>query len=114
MQSLEKDGELKAALHSKLEAFDKLYASHVQEGGPFLLGSTLSLAEIAVFPFLERFSASLGFYRRYDMFEGGRYPALHAALQAARARPAFASTTASPQYFIEAYKSYAVAPYPSA
>ena len=41
------------------------------------------------------------------MYAGGRIPLLHAALDAARARPAFARTTAPAAYYVEAYRSYA-------
>lgn len=106
-QHPEKDAELQHALTAKLEALDRLYAERQQPGGPFLLGPALSLAEIAMLPFLERFHSVLRHYRGYELFPPGRHPALAAAFHAARARPAFARTTAPPEYFIAAYRGYA-------
>jgi glutathione S-transferase len=91
-----------------LVAYDKLFYQNQHHPGPFFLGNTLSLVEIAIIPFLERFEALLGHYRGYNLFEGGRLPALKEALAAVRVRPAFAKTTATKDYFIAAYAGYAV------
>ncbi len=107
LQDPAKDVELGNTLISRLTAFDALYASNKSADGPFFLGDKLSLVEIAIIPFLERFSIVLQHYRSHNLFEGGRLPALHAALTAAHARPAFKKTTANADYFIAAYAQYA-------
>eukprot|EP00696_Hemimastix_kukwesjijk_P012655 gnl/Hemi2/25901_TR8707_c0_g1_i1.p2 gnl/Hemi2/25901_TR8707_c0_g1~~gnl/Hemi2/25901_TR8707_c0_g1_i1.p2 ORF type:complete len:267 (-),score=127.29 gnl/Hemi2/25901_TR8707_c0_g1_i1:135-884(-) len=102
-----KDEALKDKLLAELGWFEGLYTELKQAGGPFFRGAELSMAEISFMPFLERFSCVLPHYRGLDLFEGGRFPNLHAALTAVRARPAFQKTTAAAEYFINAYTSYA-------
>jgi len=106
-QDQSKSSEIASKVTSKLEEFDQLYAKHKETEGPFLFGQALSMCEISVIPFLERFETVFKHYRNYDMFADGKLPTLHAALEAARGRPAFAETTGTPDYFVAAYKGYA-------
>lgn len=103
----DKYNELAEALHTKLQAFEDLYKKSQTGKGPYFLGEQLSLAEIAIIPFLERFEHTLAFYRSINLFENGRYPTINAAVQAARARPAFRKTTAPKEYYVVAYRGYA-------
>lgn len=106
----EKAQELANTLNDKLQAFDELYQKSQQGGGPYLLGKEPSLAEIAIFPFLERFETVLQNYRNISLFANGKFPAIAAALTAVRARPAFQKTTAPKDFFIQAYQGYAGGP----
>jgi len=101
-----KDETLLGNVQTKLAALDQLYAHSQQKGGPYLFGSSLSLAEIAIAPFLERSSIALKEFRGYDVFADGRLPALHAMITAVRERPAFQHTTGTQDYFLTAFKGY--------
>jgi glutathione S-transferase len=71
---LQLDGEKFAAVRSALVDLNKkcVAASPV---GPYFLGETFSLADVAVVPFLARFKVLLAFYRDYDFL-----PAVRACL----------------------------------
>ena len=106
-QVAEKDAELKQNLKDKLEALDKLWGEKKIGSGPYLLGDNLSLAEIAIFPFIERFVHTLAHYRNFKIFSDCSLPNLSAAFAAAKERPAFQKTTAEGAFFVQAYKGYA-------
>eukprot|EP01095_Lingulamoeba_sp_RSL-Kostka_P000585 TRINITY_DN10852_c0_g1_i2.p1 TRINITY_DN10852_c0_g1~~TRINITY_DN10852_c0_g1_i2.p1 ORF type:complete len:230 (-),score=83.04 TRINITY_DN10852_c0_g1_i2:180-869(-) len=73
--------------------------------GPYLFGDRITIADIAIIPFLERFSITLPHYRSFDPLSvDDRVAAL---LNAARELEAFKSSTESPEYYIEGYKGYA-------
>ncbi len=61
-------------------------------------------ADIAVLPFLERFSVLLPHYRGYDPLAVDER--LRAWLNAARQRPAFQETTLPAEDFIKGYGGY--------
>ena len=54
------------------EAMEKALRSR---GGPFLLGSALSTADVVFVPYVERMSASLAYYKGYLLRQ--RHPAIH-------------------------------------
>lgn len=82
----------------------RLEAIQGADGGPYWLGPEVSLADIAMFPFFERF-AVFDHYRTLEMPPSCRR--LAAWLDAMYARPAVAATTHDLEYFIPRYASYA-------
>lgn len=73
--------------------------------GPFFLGETFSLADIALVPFLDRFRYTLAAYcNGYDLFASA--PRTKALLDAAFLRPSVFQTSQSAAFYIDAYKSY--------
>jgi glutathione S-transferase len=81
-----------------------LSASLQRHGGPFLLGTHLTLADVMVYPFLYRFSVAKKF-SGYDIGAvlGGRIGEWLAALEA---RPAFRTTSADSRLLLEAFTAH--------
>jgi glutathione S-transferase len=77
-------------------------------GGPFFLGEQLSYADIAIVPFLDRFEATLGYYRGYELLarDDPSLARMRALLDAAREREAFKATSQEPDFYIKSYKGY--------
>jgi len=107
-QDLDKLDEVAQAATAKLEAFAKLWGTKKEPGGPYFLGNELSLADIAVVPFLERFQFTLLHYREFEMLpqSSEHLAPLRALLAAARTRNAFQITTQTPEFFVAAYSNY--------
>jgi len=59
--------------------------------GPYLLGSTFSLADVKLAPFMERAAASMPYFRALPIRTGGRWPALERWFEAMESRPAYAA-----------------------
>jgi glutathione S-transferase len=105
-QTAEKDARFATALYSKLaECVDILFTDTATDG-PYFLGSQLSLADIALVPFLDRFEATLPFYRGVELlpvgYGGGVLLPLQRLLEACRTRPAFLQASQSNQFYIDA------------
>lgn len=64
------EARAQAAFEKGLTMFDGALAS-VGGGGPFLLGSSISLCDIASAPFLERQAASLLYWKGFKLRNGG-------------------------------------------
>lgn len=75
--------------------------------GPFFLGSTFSLAEICIFPFLQRLSIALQHYRGLNVLQSTHLPCLQAAYDKIQERPAWKATAQSSAFYIAVYESYA-------
>jgi len=63
-----------------------------ESGGPFVLGSNFSMADIKATPFLERHAASLTYFKGFIMRGNGQYPALEKWYEAMESRPAYIAT----------------------
>lgn len=61
-------------------------------GGPYFLGSDISLVDITFAPMLERAAASLCYYKGFVMRGSGKFPALEAWFTAMESRPAYLGT----------------------
>jgi len=106
-QDLSKKAELEKNTQAELEWFADLY-SKISASGPYFLGADLSLVEIAILPFLERFSVVLKHYRGFDLLPASnpKLAKLRLAWETARTRPAWRVCAQSPEFFIESYASY--------
>eukprot|EP00878_Enallax_costatus_P017108 GHUV01017963.1.p1 GENE.GHUV01017963.1~~GHUV01017963.1.p1 ORF type:complete len:518 (+),score=110.16 GHUV01017963.1:223-1554(+) len=62
------------------------------EGGPYFLGSDISLVDITFAPMLERAAASLCYYKGFIMRGAGKYPALEAWFDAMESRETYLGT----------------------
>jgi len=100
----EKLNEALAAVREALKQVDEMYGKY-NTSGPYFLGDRLSMAEIAILPFVFRFSIIIPHFRHVDILEYA--PNFKAALEAASTRKAFQETIAEPEYFIQAYAPYA-------
>lgn len=93
-----------------LAAADALEAAYAKqsESGPYFLGETFGIADVAVLPFLDRFRHTLLAYRGFKLLEG--HPRLVKLMQAAESRPSFALTAQPADFYITCYKGYANGP----
>lgn len=101
--------ELERELHEAYLSFLKdVEALNGPSSGPYLLGEHLTLLDIAVFPFVDRFSAVLKHYRNIDLLPAGdaRFDRIRNAFEAVKLRPAFQATSQTPDFYIAAYSSY--------
>jgi len=70
------------------------------------LGKNISLADIAVVPFLERFEATLKKYRNFDLFVPDT-ARLKDLVDECKKRQAFQKTSQTPEFYIQGYSGYA-------
>ncbi|GBG25576.1 Copper transport protein ATOX1 [Hondaea fermentalgiana] len=103
-QDTKEDAKIVRDLCAALRRVDALFEAQSFEG-PYFLGDRLSLADIIVAPLLDRFAATLPYYRGFDMFAPA--PRLAKLYEAVKLRPAFADTMRGPNYYVRKYKSYA-------
>jgi len=91
----------------ELEWFANLYSKQ-HPTGPYYLGEQLSLVEIAVLPFLERFEVVLRHYRNFELLPASnpKLARLRLALETARSRPAWKVCAQSAEFFINGYAKY--------
>jgi len=102
----ERDATIKRTLE-ELEWFAGIYSKQ-HPTGPYFLGNDLSLADIAVLPFLERFTILLKHYRNFELLPASnlKLARLRLALETARTRPGWRVCAQSPEFFIRSYASY--------
>jgi len=103
-QDRTKDEELKVQITAKLKAAVDMLKK--QSEGPFFLGDKLSLADIAALPFIDRFSATLKHYRDFNILDVDER--LQSWYAAAKERKAFLETSKDSEFYIDAYKDYAI------
>lgn len=80
-----------------------LYHSHE---GPYLFGSRLTLADILLWPFLQRLCV-VEYYRGFTIPSTPEYTSLHTFINTMKTRTSVERTTMPPEYFIDGYKMYA-------
>ena len=74
--------------------------------GPFVLGGRVTLADLLLYPFVERLCV-LEALRDYSVPHEPRTARFHAWRAALEARPAVAAARQEPAFFVEAYRGYA-------
>jgi len=89
-------------------------ASSTPSPGPFLLGGRFSLAEVVIFPFLDRLSVALQHYRGFHPLRSTHLPRLQAAYEVVQERAAWKASTQPPAFYIAVYEAYASPPSPAA
>ena len=106
--SAEALAEHEAAVTASLAAIEARYATR-SASGPFFLGDALSAADVALLPFVDRFSASLKAHRGFDFLAACARvaPRVAAAYAAVQARPAWKATAQAPSFYNAAYSGYA-------
>jgi len=106
-QDSAKKDECEKKTRAELEWFAAVYAK-ISASGPYFLGEDLSLVDIAILPFLERFSIALKHYRSFDLLPASnpKLAKLRLALETVRTRPAWLVCAQSPEFFIRSYESY--------
>jgi len=92
-------------LNQMLDLIEKLYQD--QSNGPLFLGNRLSLVEIAIMPFIDRFTEVLMHFRSYDLLEGR--DRIRKAYETCKQRPAFQTTMQDPEFYIAVYTGYVAA-----
>ncbi|ELR11689.1 glutathione transferase family protein [Acanthamoeba castellanii str. Neff] len=65
-QDRSQDDKIKEEITKKLKALLDLYSAQAGEG-PYFLGQHISLADVAILPFIGRFAISLPHYRDFDV-----------------------------------------------
>jgi len=109
-EELEKQQEIKHEILEELKFLNKLYSRgriNNKSHGPYYFGDKLSMVDIAIFPFLERYSALLKHYRDFDLLSEDNHDVdrLREGLEAVRKRPAFIRTTQPAEFFVN-YSSF--------
>ena len=90
-----------------MESFETEIERFGSKDSEYLVGNRLSLADIAIVPFLERFSYTLAHYRGFELLpDDGKHTRLRRLLAAARARPAFQSTNLARRSLVHASDRY--------
>ncbi len=98
----------------EVEAKYEAAAATTGTSGPYFFGTDISIVDISVLPFLARFSVILNVYRGVDLLSDPRLARLAGVLAAAKTRPAFQSTSPSPEFLTAAYFTYAGGVLPAA
>lgn len=95
-------GAQRKGFESSLQA---LATSLQQHGGPFLLGQQLTLADLALLPFMERFDLVMQEFlsMRLETMHAG---AIHSWLQAMQDRPACQTASPDSSLLLEAYRTH--------
>ncbi|KAK9867166.1 hypothetical protein WJX84_010666 [Apatococcus fuscideae] len=95
-------GAQRKAFESSLQA---LSTSLEQHGGPFLLGPQLTLADLVLLPFMERFDLVTREFlgMRLETMHGGR---VQAWLEGLRQRPSCRTASADRRLLLEAYREH--------
>lgn len=107
-QDPEQDEAKRAKLYQGLESFSKM----ADPEGPFFLGSEISLADIMLAPYYDRYRFALKTYRDVDFiptdFEAYPWAARMAKWAAAiEATESFQKSQSTQQHYIDSYLSYA-------
>lgn len=99
----DKDRELAEALHTSLEVYeDALKAS----GGPFFMGSKLTLADVHVVPFFLRLVVSLRHFKAYEIPRGERFSRLLQWYATCSVRESVQAVAPSEERIVEVYKTF--------
>lgn len=109
-KDLEKAKPLKQKLTLLMHELDDRIAAMSE--GPFVLGTEVSQADMAIIPFFDRFEATLFHYRKYELLPSSdpQRARLKRLMEACRLRPAFQQTSQSSEFYIQAYRGYGGAP----
>lgn len=94
-----KDKELAGVIEKQLAQLEELI------DGPYFLGDEISLAEVLLVPFLDRFRYLLQHYRGYELLTPGSKMAT--LLAAFEQRESFKETAMSEEFYLKSYLSYA-------
>jgi len=104
-QDRSKDEELQQALVKVLKEFNTRLEK--QSSGPFFLGDQVSLADLALIPFVDRMSTVLKHYRGFDFLALPELSRIRDAYEASKKREAFQKTSQAPEFYIFVYNRYA-------
>lgn len=102
-QDPEAQAKQKTALLAACAGISEVYGRH---GGPFLLGSRITLGDINFWPFVERLSVN-AHYRGFVVPDEPAYANFHKFATAMREREAVKRCTVDVSVFIDGYKGYA-------
>ena len=81
---------LRNALTTAVTSFNKEVTHFSPGNGPYYLGDEFSIVDVAVNPFIERFLATLRYYRDYDIVtDAPEYNRVYSSLEASKTRPGF-------------------------
>lgn len=99
-----KRAETEAATKAALATVEARFSAG-HPSGPFFLGESLSLADVALLPFVDRMATLLKNYRGYEML--AEMPRVAKAFAAVQSRPAWKATSQAPKFYMDAYSGYA-------
>ena len=103
----EKDDELRAELETALSVFEDAL---VESKGPYLVGQDFTLADVHVFPFLQRLVVTLGHWKNYTLPKD-TFPNLLSWLNLCSGRETVKRTSMSKEKTIEVYTRFVGAEY---
>ena len=107
-QNPETDTQIAAKVWKKMVETNKLFCEFDLDG-PYLFGDEISLADTSLIPFLDRFSTNLKFYRNFILLPDNceEISKLKNMLESSRKRESMKETSQTPEFYINAYRSYA-------
>ncbi len=97
-----KDDQLRAHLEEELNLLD---AAIEASGGPYFLGETVSLVDIAFMPFFERMNVALAAWKDFEIENSARVH-LNTWLEAMSNRETYRQTRLSPERIKELYSQF--------
>ena len=101
----DKDDELCAEMESTLATYEEALSK-----GPYLLGDNFTLADIHVFPFIQRLVITLKHYKNYELPKE-KFPKLLAWIDTCLARESVKQSSMSTEQTIEVYGRFVNADY---
>ncbi len=109
-QDRSKDAHHTQLCDAALASIERAYGAH-SASGPYFLGQSLSAADVAVLPFVDRFAAGLHAHRGYCILGAecgdSKAPRLARAYAEVQSRPAWRATSQPAAFYVSAYEGYA-------
>jgi len=102
----EKDAECVENIQNGLKAIDEQFAKHSGDG-PFFLGEKFSFADLCIATFIDRFDATLPYWRGFKLRDEAASERVYKMYDACKERPAFKATSQAPEFYVYFYESYA-------
>jgi len=104
---ISKADELEDAVRAALTSFEQEIVKFAGADSDYLVGNKLTLADVAIVPFLERFVHTLAHYREFELLpDDGKHTRLRRVLETARSRPAYQKTTPPGDFIVWSYEAY--------
>ncbi len=100
--SIVKDKQLRIQLENELRFLDNAISS---TGGPYFIGKTVSLVEIAYMPFFERMSVALAYWKDFDI-KSLSLRHLNTWLEVISNQETYQKTRMSPERIVELYSRF--------
>ena len=102
-KDLAKDDDLKEKFEKQLSVLEKTIEDG---GGPFMMGSQFTLADVHFLPFYLRSKISLKYFKGYDIAETGKFPKLEKWFQLCSEKESVKAASKTDKEIIDIYKVF--------